>query len=245
MGAIPARLVGGERVAPPEPVEDAGDPVAVPGHDGGGTATGRGGPARAAGGGRAALRRTNRQPPARPRSCRSKESDQQRLVDRVGGTHSKRTPSRASRRAKRRSWRTNDPDGPSPYRGERQRDARAGDQRRSRARRRAGSPRARPGRRCGPGAASPRSRRRARQPPPRRARAARASRSGRRHRGRCPRWRRRAPRPASERCSGSRARLSATSASSRPDGVRHAARRVGGRSATVSHQARTQSGDWK
>ncbi len=128
---------------------------------------------------------------ARPRACRSNRATSSGSSTRAGGTHSKRTPSRASRRAKRRSWRTNDPDGPSGYRGAAAARRAGRRSRRPPARRRAGLASGQAGSALRSSSAEPADRvREPRRTPPLRARAAPASHSGRRRRRRCPRWRR-------------------------------------------------------
>ena len=110
VGAVPARLVGGERVAPPEAVEDPDDPVVVArDHSPPGRARARRVPPAPDGRG-AGRRRTSRPSRAAPRAARTATRSSGSSSS-PGATQSKRTPLRSIRRVNRRSWRSKSFDG--------------------------------------------------------------------------------------------------------------------------------------
>ena len=101
---VPAPLVGGEGVLPPEAVEDARHLAVAARHDRGGPAAADAGPRRQAGGGGRAARAGSscrrRARRARGRAARTARAAAARRP-RPGATHSKRTPSRSRRRVNR------------------------------------------------------------------------------------------------------------------------------------------------
>ena len=192
VGAVPARLVGGEGVAPPEPVEDADDLV-LAARDQRRRAALRSGARPPAAGGRGAGR--SRSVPVLSRAAARaarRASEQRARRPRPAATQSKRTPSRSSRRVKRRSWRTKSFDG-APGLGSRAAAPTCGQAVRCRPLARSGGQDARAGQ---PGAAPRTSSARAPRAPQRSQRRhrrrrlgrRRARRSGRRHPRRCRRW---------------------------------------------------------